>query len=718
MKKGLLILPLVATFALSGCDFLDGLFGPTEVTVEKVIIEDDFANIEVGGTFQIKAHVSPKDAKQDLTYKCADSEIASVSKTGLIRGLSVGDTTIEVASAQDKSKFAVLDLCVADQEVPPSPPTYTVVFDANGGVGEMENDEVIGSSYTTPECTFTYEGYIFNKWALNHPDGPKYSVGYVINNIETDITLYATWKDNTTPPDPGDDKNHGFYGGLVDDGDFVGYEFSKSKTEIEKPSSGLGDINIFAFNDFHGAVLPNEGTDYGEEAGLKLIANFYKNKSAEQNTLILDQGDTWQGSFESNYQHGAIVQDVFNYAGVSLRTVGNHDFDWGLNHLKSTNNREIDGQYIPCLGANVYDYSGGVAGTTQQSDYGKEYATFVLDNGIKVGVVGVIGSDQITSICSQLVDTICFTDHIAKIKELSDYLRVEKECDVVIASVHEGSTNLLNLGLTDVSPVSNHRYIDLALGGHKHYKNEETENGVKFVQWTANGAVTGSVSLKYNFATGQLVDSNTSVNPYYPNYYKAYYSNIDPTIDSMVDDYIESIETVGDEVLSTHFSGSFTTSGLARLMTEAIYSRVSQTVNNLDFACCNYARDSFEGENFTYRDLYRCFPFDNQIILLDVYKSYSCSQIRWNFGYRGDTSVNPSYGGTYKCAVIDYVATHQNANRQYDKFEEAGESYTVFNDTLGDAPTYRDILYAYLKANASKTFSASYYESQGEHYVG
>ena len=49
-----------------------------------------------------------------------------------------------------------------------------------------------------------------------------------------------------------------------------------------------------------------------------------------------------------------------------------------------------------------------------------EAAQKALDNGLKVGVVGVIGSSQITSICSQLVQDVCFTDHIAKAKEEKD----------------------------------------------------------------------------------------------------------------------------------------------------------------------------------------------------------------------------------------------------------------------------------------------------------
>ena len=505
-----------------------------------------------------------------------------------------------------------------------------------------------------------------------------------------------------------------FYGGYVVDESYTGFDFSKSLNPIAKPSSGVGTINIYSFNDFHGAVVETTS-----EVGLKRMASFYKEKSQLPNTLILDQGDTWQGSIESNYNHGSIVQDVFNYAGVSLRTVGNHDFDWGLPILKDVVSRKSGDDYIPCLASNVYDYKDGVDGSIQQKEFGREYSTFILDNGIKVGIVGVIGSNQITSISSQLVETICFTNHIEKIKEVSDYLRVTKECDVVIASAHESSQAMFNYAssLTSISPVSNKRYVDLVLGGHEHYRQSLESNGVRFEQWGSNGINHGLVQLKYDFSTNQLIDSQTEVSSYNYNYMVAYYSNIEPTINAMIDDYLEDIEDDANEVLSTHFSGEFTTESIARVMSEAIYKTVSSTVPGLHFAVTNYGRDGFNGSTFKYRDLYKCFPFDNQIILLNVSTYYSISRLSYDYTYREDVELNPSTGHTYKCAIIDYVALHTNADREFDRYSEANKGYEVFKYANGVAPTYRDIMYSYLKANPNKTFDASDYQAGSPHFV-
>ena len=501
-----------------------------------------------------------------------------------------------------------------------------------------------------------------------------------------------------------------FYGGVVNNGSYVGYEFSKSNEDIVKPSSGTGEVNIYAFNDFHGAVL-----ETNDEVGLKRLGTFYKEKSQERNTLILDQGDTWQGSFESNYKHGAIVQDVFNYAGVTLRTVGNHDFDWGLKQLEDTNNRKLGDDYIPCLASNVFDYKDGQNGTIQQSKYGKDYATFIIDNGIKVGVVGVIGYKQITSISSQLVNTICFTNHIQRIKRVSDYLRSEKKCDIIIASTHESSGDIYGLGLDEVSANTNKRYADLVLSGHAHYRQEYTSNGVKYVQWDSNGQSTGSIKLKYDFATSSLLDNQTEVNSYYPNYYKAYYSTIEPTIEKMVDDYLIVTQPVSELVLSSNFSGNWSTTNLAYLMAESMYFSVKSSGKPIDFAVCNSARDSFNGSEFTFGNLYKCFPFDNQIILMDVSSSTSCSTISYSQSYKEDTSIILSPGNTYHVAVIDYVGLHQNDDREYDRFPDASNQ-EIYKDDDGNALYYRDILMNYLLDNPTKQFNASDYTSNNPHF--
>lgn len=727
MRKRLLILPFIALFSLTSCDFLDEFFrvkDDSNVAVTGVDITLSSIEIEEEHSNRLEYTVSPTNAtNKNVSWSSSASSIASVSD-GVIYAHEVGQTTITVTTVDG----GFTDTCVVTVTEKPE----TIIHVSSVNIINEQIEIEIGDDVAVQYSVFPTDAT--NKavtWDSDDESVATVENGVVHGENEGQTTITVKTVDgnktdtcvvNVVDSGPGEDdpsKNGQFYGGLVEGAQYSGYEFSKSKDEIVKPSTGLGEINVFAFNDFHGSIL-KQTTSEGNETGLKQLGTFYKEKSQEDNTLIFDQGDTWQGSFESNYGYGSLIQDVFTYAGVTARTVGNHDFDWGQSRLAANTSRTYNDDYIPCLAANVYDWDNGVTGTTQQSQLGREYCTYVLDNGIKVGVVGVIGEDQITSICSQLVSNITFKNYVEKIKEISDFLRNEKDCDVVIASTHEGSSYARYKGLTDISPSTGKRYVDLVLGGHQHYRQEYTVDGVKFVQWNSNGVNTGKVTLKYDFSTDELVDNDTIVDTYYSNYFDAYYPVCDPVIADMVDTYVTSLDSVANEVLSTNFSGSFDTDSLARLMTEAICDRVSKTIPDIQFATTNFARTSFFGSTFTYRDLYKCFPFDNQIIIMDVSSYDGIDSITNNYSYREDTDLYPTYGNDkkYKCAVIDYVALHQNSNRDYDKFPDASSGYTVFNDTSGNPPIYREILYSYLKAYPTKSFNANNYTTDNPHFVG
>ena len=321
---------------------------------------------------------------------------------------------------------------------------------------------------------------------------------------------------------------------------------------------------------------------------------------------------------------------------------------------------------------------------------------------------------EITSICSQFVDTICFTDHIQKTKEISDFLRVYKGCDVIIASTHESSGNLYESDLSNISRVSHKRYADLVLGGHAQYRQEYTTNGVKYVQWDSNGQSTGLIKLKYDFANNIVVDDDTNVETYYPNYIRTYFPKIDSTIEKMVDEYLDEVNPIAKEVLSTNFTGYWDSNKLGYLMSEAIFNKAKNMGFSVDFAVCNYARTDFYGESFTYRDLYKCFPFDNEIILMDVSEAYSCNTIRNNETYREDTSLSPVAGNTYTIAVVDYLGLHQNEYRHYNYFPDA-TNMSVLTDDNGERPIYRNILKDYFKNNPTRTFNADDYGSNNPH---
>jgi endonuclease I len=93
---------------------------------------------------------------------------------------------------------------------------FTVSFNSNGGTGNMPNQTTQGFSYKVPGSMFTAPaGMTFDCWALNSVSGTQYHADSTISTINSDITLFAIWKEKTQE-DEIDDDYTGYYDSITD----------------------------------------------------------------------------------------------------------------------------------------------------------------------------------------------------------------------------------------------------------------------------------------------------------------------------------------------------------------------------------------------------------------------------------------------------------------------------------------------------------------------
>src|SRR4051812_13782702 len=88
-------------------------------------------------------------------------------------------------------------------------------------------------------------------------------------------------------------------------------------------------LSIVGTNDLHGGILPRDG-----RGGVALLSAYVNNLRAARRAdgggvLLVDGGDMFQGTLESNTSEGASVVAVYNALGYTAATVGNHEFDFG-----------------------------------------------------------------------------------------------------------------------------------------------------------------------------------------------------------------------------------------------------------------------------------------------------------------------------------------------------------------------------------------------------
>ncbi|MBP5216435.1 MAG: bifunctional metallophosphatase/5'-nucleotidase [Bacilli bacterium] len=433
-------------------------------------------------------------------------------------------------------------------------------------------------------------------------------------------------------------------------------------------------------------IEAEEGSD---QIDMATMATFLKEKGEQENTLLLDQGDTWQGSIYSNFNHGALLTDIFNYVHYDARTVGNHDFDWGVAALEANSARTYDGYRVPVLAANVYDYDfeHKAFGDIHQSSIGQKSVSYTLENGVKVGVVGVIGDNQITSINSQFTQDIGFKGHIAAIEEEAISLRADG-CQVVIASVHAGQEEVMGYGLGS--------YVDLVLCAHTHDFEYGNEGNLRFLQFGSNDRGCGKVTLTFDYASQSITSSTYT--EYRKSMVESEVSVLDPVITDLIATYGEECDSEAGVVVADNVSGTFRSGNeAANIMSKAMFDRAKdEGYSDIALSYCNTARANLGGGSWTYADLYSAFPFDNVVYIMEV-SGYDILNECFNYN---NVYLNPDVpsvfksDATYKIAVLDYLAFHTNSYRYYNYFPSANGRYVGY---LSD--NYRVILRDWLADN-------------------
>lgn len=315
---------------------------------------------------------------------------------------------------------------------------------------------------------------------------------------------------------------------------------------------------------------------------------------------------------------------------------------------------------------------------------------------MKVGIIGVIGKDQITSISSQHVDDYIFVEPIEVIQDLSDELKAEKDVDVIIVDCHTDQNTITNNSsqatITTISPVSKQRYVDAVFCAHTHQNESQMINGVPFIQTNGYGKAISNIELK--------VDENGTVSC---TTYKNLYSSsidveiVDDNLTQIVQEYQAITDKVGQEVL-TQVSDTLTSNEtLVHVVTTAMAEYAIQQDIKIDYAISNLGRASIAKGDLTYAKLYRSLPFDNEIYIIETSGRYLLNQLEYssNLMYRLDDQ--PLYSNeTYTIAILDYLALHRNTNREYNYYPDAKiigkfthDDYELFN--------YRDLTAEYLR---------------------
>lgn len=175
------------------------------------------------------------------------------------------------------------------------------------------------------------------------------------------------------------------------------------------------------------------------------------------NVLLLDAGDIFQGTPYFNYYGGELEFKLMSMMQYDLATIGNHDFDNGIEGLYA----QLPHASFEFVSAN-YDFK-----NTIMNGHVKPYKILNKD-GIKVGIFGLgVGLDGLVD-KKNYKETI-YLDPVAVAQDMSRILKQEKKCDLVICLSHLGYKYKDDPEkICDTKLATLTQDIDLIIGGHTH----------------------------------------------------------------------------------------------------------------------------------------------------------------------------------------------------------------------------------------------------------
>jgi len=219
-------------------------------------------------------------------------------------------------------------------------------------------------------------------------------------------------------------------------------------------------ITILHTNDVHSHIDPfgpNDGRN-ANKGGVARRATLVESIRQENpNTLLFDAGDIFQGTPYFNYYGGELEFKLMSMLKYDLATIGNHDFDNGIDGLYA----QLPHADFEFVSAN-YDFSNTIMDT-----HVKPYKTFIRD-GIKIGVFGLgIKLDGLVE--KRMYKETAYNDPIGIAQDMSRILKTEQNCDLVICLSHIGYYyKKFPKKVSDLNLAKATKDIDLIIGGHTH----------------------------------------------------------------------------------------------------------------------------------------------------------------------------------------------------------------------------------------------------------
>lgn len=260
---------------------------------------------------------------------------------------------------------------------------------------------------------------------------------------------------------------------------------------VELQAQEVKKIVILHSNDTHSQIEPfsKNAVRHADMGGYARRAGVIDSiRGVEETVFLFDDGDFCQGTPYFNVFGGRLEVEGFNKMSYDCVTLGNHEFDNGIDSLAMI----LELAKFPVVASN-YDVSRSLLKD-------KVLPWLILErNGVKIGVISTnVNPDGL--IMKKSFKGIKYKDPIKTANKYSKYLKEKEHCDLIVCLSHLGSDST-EVVVNDFQLAHQSKHIDLILGGHSHtlLENVKTFNAegrpVLIAQMGRSGLFLGKVEL-------------------------------------------------------------------------------------------------------------------------------------------------------------------------------------------------------------------------------
>ena len=366
------------------------------------------------------------------------------------------------------------------------------------------------------------------------------------------------------------------------------------------------NVSVLFFNDIHGHLSPFKiRTDSGkkEVGGVARLATLIEtvraeNRAKNTRTLVLIAGDILQGTPMSTVFRGQPDVDCFNAMGVDAMTVGNHEFDFGLQTFMDLKQKAR----FPFLSSNI------VKKDTREL-LCAPYVSLKITDTISLSIIGATTKSLLNTTKAENVQTIDILDAVQTVPKVFE--EVKDRGPVILLSHSKHATDrAIATAVPELTAV---------IGGHDQIllSPYRTVGGVPIFQAFEKGKYLGRMDLQIDPISKKTRLVSSSYLPVTAEI------EADPRIDGIVAGYRAELDARFKEVV-----------GESKVFLDGERERIRYEETNLGNFVADLVREysgarialinsgslraSIDAGPITLEDVYKTMPYANEIVVIEL----------------------------------------------------------------------------------------------------